>query len=401
MTQAALAFAGCSTAYISRIESGARVPSLQVIRALASRLGVSEAWLARGDDGDGAAERLLHEAEIALRLDELEEAEAGLRRILASQPDCAPALAGLGQVAFRRGDAYGALDLIERALDLAPDLADVAVRDTLGRAYARVGELEAAIAVFRSSLERAIAEGDPITQLRFSVLLANALIDNGGFQAASEILSTALGTAHDDPLALARVYWSQSRLHTQRGSYESAARYARKALDLLSSSEDTYFRAKAHHLLAFAELDAGRAGVALELLEEGLRQLGTEASPHDRAEFRIEQARALAMLGRHEEAASLAMATAAEFQAGGHPVDVGRSYASLADALANDDQIERALELYELAIEFLESQPSRYLAETLARYGELLESRGRADDAFAAYKRVARLQRESDRQRAT
>ena len=397
LTQAALSFPGCSTAYISRIEAAGRVPSLQVIRELANRLGVSEAWLARGEEGPREEENLLQEAGIALRLDELEDAEAGFDRVLAADPRSAAALAGLGQVAFRRGDAYEAIRLIESALQIDPQLHDVSARDTLGRAHARVGELEAAIAVFRASLERAVEDCDPINELRFSVLLANALIDNRDFRAASELLGNTISTAGGDPLALARVYWSQSRLHTQRGAHESAARYARKALGLLSSSEHTYFRAKAHHLLAFAELDAGRGEVALELLEEGLRQLGPEASRHDRAEFRLEQARALALLGRHEEAASLAMSTAADFQAGGHPVDVGRSYASLADALAEDDQLERALELYELAIEFLEDQPGRYLAEALAQYGDLLERTNRHEQAFDAYRRVARLQRETER----
>jgi tetratricopeptide (TPR) repeat protein len=337
---------------------------------------------------------LLREAEIALRLDELSAAESAFESALARDAECAPALAGLGQIAFRRGDAYAAIELIEQALERNPHLQDASVSDTLGRAHARVGELEAAIAIFRSSLEQAAADGDPITQLRFSVLLANALIDNRNFGAATELLGDALKIAHDDPLALARVYWSQSRLHTQRRSHESAARYARKALGLLSSSEHIYFRAKAHHLLAFAELDAGRADVALELLEAGLELLGNDASPHDRAEFRIEQARALAMLGRYEEAASLAMATSTDFQSGGHPIDVGRSYASLADALAKDGQTERSLELYELAIEFLDNQPGRYLSEALARYGEVLELTGRTDEAFYAYKRIARLQQD-------
>src|SRR3972149_8109646 len=48
LSQRELAFPGCSAAYISRIERGERIPSLQVLRELASRCGVSETFLAWG-----------------------------------------------------------------------------------------------------------------------------------------------------------------------------------------------------------------------------------------------------------------------------------------------------------------------------------------------------------------
>ena len=48
LSQRELAFPGCSAAYISRIERGERVPSLQVMRELARRTGVSEEQLAFG-----------------------------------------------------------------------------------------------------------------------------------------------------------------------------------------------------------------------------------------------------------------------------------------------------------------------------------------------------------------
>src|SRR5712691_3325317 len=70
LSQRQLAFRGCSPAYISRIESGGRTPSLQLLRELGARLGVTESWLATGKDF--SAETLLGDAEVALRLDELE-----------------------------------------------------------------------------------------------------------------------------------------------------------------------------------------------------------------------------------------------------------------------------------------------------------------------------------------
>jgi transcriptional regulator with XRE-family HTH domain len=48
LSQRELAFPGCSAAYISRIERGERVPSLQVMREIARRTGVTEDQLAFG-----------------------------------------------------------------------------------------------------------------------------------------------------------------------------------------------------------------------------------------------------------------------------------------------------------------------------------------------------------------
>ena len=50
ISQRALSFPGCTAAYISRIENGERIPSLQLLREFAARLSVSEQYLAYGRD---------------------------------------------------------------------------------------------------------------------------------------------------------------------------------------------------------------------------------------------------------------------------------------------------------------------------------------------------------------
>jgi transcriptional regulator with XRE-family HTH domain len=50
LSQRELAFPGCSAAYISRIERGERIPSLQVLREISRRTGVSEGMLAYGKE---------------------------------------------------------------------------------------------------------------------------------------------------------------------------------------------------------------------------------------------------------------------------------------------------------------------------------------------------------------
>jgi transcriptional regulator with XRE-family HTH domain len=68
LSQRELAFPGCSAAYISRIERGERIPSLQVLRELARRTGVSETVLAYGRES--------LQSDVARRVQEAEAAES-------------------------------------------------------------------------------------------------------------------------------------------------------------------------------------------------------------------------------------------------------------------------------------------------------------------------------------
>jgi transcriptional regulator with XRE-family HTH domain len=89
LSQRDVAFPGCSAAYISRIEHGERTPSLQVLRELADRCGVSETHLAWGREAriDSAVAELIAAVE-----------EADLS---GSKTDRAAAYAALGRAASR------------------------------------------------------------------------------------------------------------------------------------------------------------------------------------------------------------------------------------------------------------------------------------------------------------
>jgi tetratricopeptide (TPR) repeat protein len=397
LSQRQLAFPGCSPAYISRIESGDRIPSLQLLRELGRRLGVSEDYLATGSD---PLERDGHvlEAEVALRLGDLELAESLYATMLDEGPgdtERAVAREGFGQIAHRRGDPRLAIDHFEAAIELSgseslhPDVAD-----SLGRAYAMVGELESAIGVFERGLEDAERDGDAFRAMQFMVLLGHALIDAGNFGRAEELLGRALAIGKDfqSPSVRAQLYWTQSRLHAERNEPEPAARYARAALEVLRMTEDTYRTGRAHQLLAHIELDRGKAEEALAILDEGWPLLEAAANPVERAQYRLEEARALAKLGRNEEAAALAMQISGIIS-DAHPEDAARSYATLAEVYEEMDDRERALELYELAADLLQpNNPNRYLAGIYARMAELYEAEGRPEAAYEHMKKAVGMQ---------
>jgi tetratricopeptide (TPR) repeat protein len=285
LSQRQLSFPGCTAAYISRLEAGARVPSLQMINQLASRLGVSGQWLATGVD-EVAAPGELVDAEVALRLGEIDEAERIYRAHLdTGSPARASALAGLGQIAFRAERWSEAIELFEQALELRGNdtLSDPGLVDSLGRAYAISGDRASSIAIFERAAADASAAGAAVEELRFNVLFANALIDANEFKRAEAILASLLRAAGSagDPVATARVYWSQSRLHSLRHEPVLASRYARRALEILERTENDAYVGMAYHLLAYAEIEAGNGEEALQLLERGRELFGKDLGPRE------------------------------------------------------------------------------------------------------------------------
>src|SRR5215831_18978665 len=159
LSQRALALGICTPAYVSRLEKGERIPSLQLLRRLADRLGVDADELASGvprppDDP-------LLDAELALLLGETMEAEKLFTAALGQDNRTlrARALAGLGGIAYSIGDAHGAVALLQEAVETDPRERDD-VADALGRAFAQLNDLDAAIGVFEEALANARSRSD-------------------------------------------------------------------------------------------------------------------------------------------------------------------------------------------------------------------------------------------------
>ena len=400
LSQRQLSFPGCSPAYISRIESGDRIPSLQLLRELGRRLGVTEDYLATGLDIPAETGGLLLEAEVALRLHDPDEAQRLYEEVFDASVDDrgrADALGGLGQVAFVRGDTRGAIAHFEEAMDLYGDDESEhdSLADSLGRAYAMVGEHEAAIGVFERCYDAAERRADSLVVIQFGTLLGNALIDSGNLPRAEELLGRVLALAKDfnSPSVRSHLYWSQSRLHAERNNPEAAARYARRALEVLCLTEDTYRTARAYQLLAHIELDRGNPEEALFLLGQGWPLLESSGNKLERAQYRLEEARALAMLGRREEAAALAMQISGLIS-DAHPEDAARSYTVLGSVYEELGEGSRAREVYELAAELLEPRnPNRFLIDVYSKLADLAETEGRKDEAYDYMKKALSQQR--------
>jgi len=403
LSQRDLSFPGCTPAYISRIERGERVPSLQILREMARRVGVSESFLAHGAEGNGGELSPVVAARAALGVGEVEEARGLIESAFAragSDRERALASAVEGEVALHDGDAAAAITALERAIELDPELerADPAVADALGRAYARANDYEHAIAVFRRNYQTAAERDDQLNRVRFGAQLANAYSDTASFDEADALLGDLVAVSGDlaDPLMRARVYWSQSRMHALSNDGDSAAHYAELALDVLELSHHSYYAALAHLLLAHIELDRDNPQRALELLDEAEPLVNASGRPYERANLQLERARAHAKLGHTDEAIALATATTPLLEQVS-PLDAGRGYALMAKVYATAGNQAQAVELYEQAIKRLEAVPSRYLVEAYSELAALYENDGHPDRALDLLRRAMAVQQTSGR----
>ena len=390
LSQRQLAFPGCTAAYISRVESGDRIPSLQLLRELGKRLGVSADWLATGLEVDPAADPLL-DAELALRLEDFDEAERlfAAARDLDDQSVRMRALGGLGRLALSRGDTSAAVRQLEEARAGLGDavLGHPGIVEALGQAYLMGGDVDASIEVFEDALRR--AGDDPLAAARFSLLLANALVVNGSSARAVELIDGVSATVNElsDPEHAARLGWSQARLRARRGEHGLAVHYTRRALGALDAAEDAQFAPRMHQLRASIELERGNAADALSLLDSALPLVSRTGDRFAEALLRLEQARALLKLGRIDEAHQVAIEVSG-ILAGMSGTVAARPYTTLADVFAATGDRPRALDLFELAADQLGDEPSPLRAGVLARWAELLEAEGRTAEALDVLKQV-------------
>jgi ATP/maltotriose-dependent transcriptional regulator MalT len=189
-------------------------------------------------------------------------------------------------------------------------------------------------------------------------------------------------------VASARVYWSQSRLHSLRHEPELASRYARRALEILERTENDSYVGMAYHLLAFAEIEAGHGEEAMRLLDRGRALFGGELGPREDARFTVEEARALSLCGRNADAARRA-AHALQLLDHVSPDERSRAYLTLADVFATAGDRERSKMLLGQALELAAEYARPFALEIARRLAELLEAEGDTTGALQVLKRAA------------
>ena len=406
LSQRELASPGVSYAYISRIEAGARRPSVKALRMLAKKLGVSADYLETGSEIRDVEERELRiaDAELELRLAEQPEIAvptlARLRDEAVAAGDvvaAARANVALGLAAAAGGRNGEAIELLETGLELSPTSPSVRpdVFATLGRAYSATGRPDQAVSLF----ERCLAETsddapeDLAAQVRFTTYLSYALTDQGDLERAQWVLDGALDQADGmtDAYSRVRLYWSLARLTDLQGRPAAALDYVRRAIALLDVTDDTLHLARAHLLcgsILLAQRRAEEAGPHFDLAE---RLFGDHPEPVDVANLYTDQARRAVALGDRDDALRRARA-AVDAVADEYLPEKGTALWALAEGLALAGDAEGADGAFRQATSLLEEHGHRRdYVEAYRAWGKFLRRAGREDEALEVLERATDL----------
>lgn len=409
LSQRQVSSPGASYAYVSRIEAGARTPSVKALRMLAARLGVAVEYLetGRGISDSDRRDLDLNDAELELRLGNEGRAEERFRALVedarraGDHAATGRATIGLGFVAAKRGNHLDAVERLKEALaghrvlpHVRPD-----VYATLGQSYSALGAADRAVRVFEDALQE-LAETEPEdanAQVRFAALLSYALTDAGEHERAAAVVREALDRAggEDDPRNKIRLYWSLARVATHEGQLADALHYTRRAISLLEVTDDTVQVARGYLLAAGIEAREGDASAVREHLARAERLLGDKPEPRDVGILRTGQSWLAALEG--DSAAAVARAREAlDVLASHHGGEQGTAVWALARGLALDGKTNDADDAFRRAIDLLTVHGRRHDAATAAaEWAKMLDKTGRKDDAATASKRAAALGQQS------
>jgi tetratricopeptide (TPR) repeat protein len=406
LSQRELASPGVSYAYISRIEAGARRPSVKALRMLARKLGVSADYLETGSEirDIEARELRIADAELELRLAE-KPAEAARKldqlrdEALTAGDSVAAARANvaLGLAAAAAGQNVEAIDRLESGLELSPvsPSARPDVFATLGRAHVATGRSDRAVELFERCLDEIAqdAPDDLAAHVRFTTYLSYALTDLGDLERAQAVLDNVLVQAESltDAYSRVRLYWSLARLTDLQGRPATALDYVRRAIALLDVTDDTLHLARAHLLCGSILMTQGRPDEAGRHFDLAEQLFGPHPEPEDVANLRTDQSRRAAVLGdgegavRHAKAALDAIGD--EFQ---H--EKGNALWALAEGLALTGDNDGAHDAFRRATALMEEHGHRRnYVEAYRAWGKFLRRAGRETEALEVLERAADL----------
>ena len=393
LSMRAMAFPGCSASFLSRVESGQRVPSPAIVAGIAEQLGVDPEVLlghrldSRVRDADLAA------ADVAARLG---EPDAGERlqallvqsRRLRDRTAESRVLEGMGLVALEARRDGEAVDLLEQALaagTVTGPRERPALHRALGRAYAGMGDVARAITVLQSAFDEArAAPADPALMVLFGSYLANAYTDTGRFGEAEKVLARVL--VHERDLApgnALRLEWAMARTYAEQGRLPVAEAYTRRVLRRLDASEHAPLLGQTHLMLAGVLLDQGRVDDAVPHLDRGADLLAG-AAPVELVQVSLERARVALARGDHDAAARYAR-EALDRTGSTEPGYAGTAYGVLARVELERGNIDDARFLCHEAIEQMtERAPPHYISEVYETLADVEEEAGDLRAAMAA-----------------
>jgi transcriptional regulator with XRE-family HTH domain len=408
LSQRQLASSDVSPAYISRIESGQRMPSVRAIRVLARRLGVSPEYLESGVDiapGE-ALELRLTDAELRLRLgDHSIEARHTLQAVLkeaqrTGQSEITTrAQIGLGLASLAAGNQREAAQYLSVAVasPFVSPLMQTNVYVSLSKALRFLGRADEAVRMLEEALDDPgcqMPEGVGV-RLRLATYLSYAFTDLGEFERARSVLEELDGDAALDAHTQVTMHWSLARLAYMEGQPRAALNEIRRAIILLDHTEDSLELARAHLFAAEVHLWAYNVPEAARHLELAARLETLAADARDLGALHSGQALAHARRGDFESARPLIRRAHEELADA--PAEQGLLWLAQALLEAGCDELDTAAHSFERAVDALTaSSMHREAAAVCREWSELLIAAGRSEEAASTTKRAAHLRAEAD-----
>jgi tetratricopeptide (TPR) repeat protein len=396
---------GITFAHVSRVEGDRRTASPQALRLLARRLCVSPHYLETGQRARGYAlrERRIADAELELRLGrDLERAEAVFGAEADGQSGLEPdevltarAHAGIGLLAANRSSLREAIAHLEAAIGTGylhpaarPD-----VYEALGTAYTAYGAAAKAVDLFESCLGEIGSPGDGNAALavRFLTYLALAASSLGDEERVRRVLAEATERAEsaDIPRPWSGLYWALAIAASNEDRPQAAREYARQAIQLLETADDSVQLARAHIFSAQLLTEHGGYEEADPHLAAAAEGLGSSADPTDLGLLRAEQAKVAAARG---DAAALALALEGDRLLADDVRYGGKRWHALAVARAAVGEVEAASACYRNALEVLEERRQwREAAQVGWEWARFLRGAGREAETWEVLDRLTVL----------
>jgi transcriptional regulator with XRE-family HTH domain len=407
LSQAQLALPELSDSYISLIESGKRMPTPDVLRLLARKLGCSTAYLLSGID-EATQDKIrmtLEDADAALSSGDAAAARDGYAELLAH-----PDLSGLPEAARRVKwgyalalEATGAIEGALRALeDLASELSLefdtdewVRLNIAVSRCHREKGDVARSVAVAEVAFARVTARPGPWSDetVKLGATLVGSYLERGDLFSARQLTDRLIERADaiGGPAARMAAYWEAADVAGHQADYETAVTYSEHALQLLGDAADqrNLSRLRGIHgkLMLLARPDD--PGRARDELERAMGEMtASAASEIDLAHCLTDLARAEIAIGRPEQGAALAgraldlLGEERRLATAGALIVLGRARTRLGDGAGADDALGLAMDCLQ------RMEPSREAAEGWFYLAELLGEIGTEQRQAEAYRKA-------------
>ncbi|HEX3930413.1 MAG TPA: tetratricopeptide repeat protein [Nocardioides sp.] len=409
ISQAELAASvGMSNSYLSHIEAGRRPVKDPIRLQIAAALGMDPQQLVDGVPADRKEElRLrLSFAEMALRNGGWELAQTSFQEALESArtmplerfvDEAHWGLARSLEATGRLEEAIAAYEELLSKPALSGAVSGTSVRVALVRAYRECGDLGRAVDVGERGLTE--LESAPADELGPHVelisTLAGCYVERGDLTRAALLSRQALDLADQASSMQARAAaaWEAAAVAQSRHEVAAARRHADRALALYEELDSQRAVAMLRVVSAalFLRQDRPDPAKALPLLEQAFGDLSDAGNDVDLAYVRTEQARALLLSGRTEEAAET-IGVALEALSEGDKLQRGRMLLLRGHVARAAGQADDALSSFQDAASHLRQAGAvRQAATAWRELGEAYAELGRPDDAIDAMRQSSDL----------